>query len=102
MFSGELQSSLIITFVFFFQQMVQPAKKLTDAYGNIMKGLASGERLFKLKDSPILIKDKENPIKLSSFEKEISFEHVNFAYNSEDVLKDINFTIPKGAVFSLW
>lgn len=100
-FQGELQESLIITFVILFQQMMQPAKKLSSAYGNIMKGIASGDRLFKLKDSPILIKDIDNPVEFIEFRKEIRFDDVSFAYNTEKVLKNINLSIPKGKIFAL-
>ncbi|MBC8344210.1 MAG: hypothetical protein H8E61_09530, partial [Bacteroidetes bacterium] len=41
-FEGKLQYSLIMIFVIYFQQITQPAKKLSQAYGQIMKGAASG------------------------------------------------------------
>lgn len=98
---GQLQQSLLFTFIFFFQQIMQPAKKISSAYSSIMKGIVSGERLFGLMDSPLLIKDKENPIAVTDFKSDISFEDVSFAYSKEKVLKNINFKIPKGKIYAI-
>ena len=53
------------------------------------------------------IKDKENPEHISSFEHQIEFRHVSFAYTDRKsaelvyVLKDINLVIPKGKTVAL-
>ena len=95
-FTGKIEAATIITFVFYFQQIISPSKNLTTAYSNIMKGVASAERLFKLYDSPLLIKNPDHPVPLSSFEKEIRYENVSFAYNTTLVLDQINLCIEKG------
>lgn len=100
-FSGKIEAATIITFVFYFQQIISPSKNLTSAYSNIMKGVASAERLFKLYDSPLLIKDPERPVPVKSFEHEIVYEQVDFAYNSVPVLSGINLRIQKGKTVAI-
>lgn len=100
-FNGNIQAASIITFVFFFQQIMKPAKNLTQAYSNIMRGVASADRLFELMDTNITIKDKEDALIIGEFKNEISFNQVNFAYNQEYVLKNISITIPKGKIYAV-
>ncbi len=100
-FNGKIQESLILTFVFFFQQIMQPARNLFNSYGNIMKGIASGERLFKLTDSRVTIKDIPEAIPVREFRNSIEYRNVWFAYNTEWVLKDINLEIKKGQVVAV-
>jgi subfamily B ATP-binding cassette protein MsbA len=100
-FSGDIQAASIITFVFFFQQIMKPAKNLTSAYSNAMRGVASADRLFELMDANITIKDKKEAYSIKEFKSEISFTNVNFAYNDEYVLRNINITIPKGKVYAV-
>ncbi len=100
-FNDKIQESLILTFVFFFQQIMRPARNIFASYGNIMKGIASGDRLFKLIESPVLISDKPGAKELVGFEREISYENVNFGYNHDLVLENIDLSIPKGKVYAV-
>jgi subfamily B ATP-binding cassette protein MsbA len=45
--------------------------------------------------------EKPDAVAISSFEDKILFEHVNFSYDSELVLSDINLEIPKGKIVAL-
>ena len=100
-FNGNIQAASIITFVIFFQQIMKPAKNLTQSYSNIMRGVASADRLFELMDTNVTIKDKDNALEIGEFKTDISFNQVNFAYNQEYVLKNINITIPKGNIYAV-
>jgi ATP-binding cassette, subfamily B, bacterial MsbA len=100
-FKGNIQAASIITFVIFFQQIMKPAKNITQAYSNIMRGVASADRLFELMDANVTIKDLDNAIPIGEFKDEISFNKVNFAYNHEYVLRNINITIPKGKIYAV-
>ena len=100
-FNSTIQAASIITFVIFFQQIMKPTKNLTQAYSNIMRGVASADRLFELIDTNVTIKDKKDALPIGEFENEISFNNVNFAYNQEYVLRNINITIPKGKIYAV-
>jgi ATP-binding cassette, subfamily B, bacterial MsbA len=100
-FKGNIQAASILTFVFFFQQIMKPAKNLTQVYSNIMRGTVSADRLFELMDAKITIKDKDNAVSVNEFKSDISFQKVNFAYNEEYVLKNIDIKIPKGKIYAV-
>lgn len=90
--------------------IINPLKEFSKAGYNIPKGLASMERVDKILKAEIDIKEKENPTHIKSFEHQIEFKNVSFAYNSPTkdgrsetiwVLKNINLIIPKGKTIAL-
>jgi subfamily B ATP-binding cassette protein MsbA len=80
---------------------MRPAKTLTSSFSGMQKGIASGERIFGLIDTPVEILDKPNAKKLLSFEKSIEFRNVSFAYGERQVLHNISFTVNKGEMVAL-
>lgn len=102
------------TFIYYLvilYSILNPLKEFSRAGYNIPKGLASMERVDKILKAEVDIKDSEKPVHLKSFEHEIEFRHVSFAYADEKdkdgnpvlhwVLKDINLVIPKGKTIAL-
>lgn len=102
------------TFIYYLvilYSIINPLKEFSRAGYNIPKGLASMERVDKILKAEVTIHDPENPIHIKSFQHEIEFRHVSFAYadgkDSDDnpvlqwVLKDINLVIPKGKTVAL-
>ena len=67
----------------------------------LSEGLASMERVDKILMAENTIKEPVNPKHISSFEHQIEFRHVSFAYGENYVLKDINLVIPKGKTIAL-
>jgi subfamily B ATP-binding cassette protein MsbA len=97
----ELDAANFLFFLIIFSQILTPAKAISNAFSNIQKGIASGERIFELMDVDIAIKDKPGAKKMTSFEKGITFERVSFSYQDKQVLKKVSFEIPKGKVVAL-
>ena len=104
---GRIDGPTIIFYLVMLYSIINPLKEFSRASYNIPKGLASMERIDKILKAEIEIKDKENPEHIASFEHQIEFRHVSFAYtdNKTDeliyVLKDINLIIPKGKTVAL-
>ncbi len=98
---GSLSSSVLITYLVIFSQIINPAKSVTTAYYNVLKGLASIDRIDQIMDADIIIKEKEDAITVSEFKKEIIFHNVSFSYGQEPVLKDINLQIFKGQTIAI-
>lgn len=99
-----MSGAVFITYLALFSQLIAPAKSFTTAYYNIQKGLASAERVNKILNADVTIKDPVNPQKLNSFEKEIEYKNVSFAYRENEagwVLNNINFKIEKGKTIAL-
>lgn len=100
----ELAAATFITYIAVFYQIIAPSKALTTAYYNIQKGLASAERIEKILSADLSIKESATPQVLSTFNREIEFRNVSFAYRKGDegwVLKDINLKVPKGKTVAL-
>ena len=104
---GRIDGPTIIFYLVMLYSIINPLKEFSKASYNIPKGLASMERIDKILQAEIEIKDKENPEHISSFEHQIEFRHVSFAYTDHQndelvyVLKDINLVIPKGKTIAL-
>ena len=104
---GRIDGPTIIFYLVMLYSIINPLKEFSKASYNIPKGLASMERIDKILQAEVEIKDKENPEHLSSFEHQIEFRHVSFAYTDHQndelvyVLKDINLVIPKGKTIAL-
>ena len=104
---GRIDGPTIIFYLVMLYSIINPLKEFSKASYNIPKGLASMERIDKILQAEVEIKDKENPKHISSFEHQIEFRHVSFAYTDRKsaelvyVLKDINLVIPKGKTVAL-
>ena len=104
---GRIDGPTIIFYLVMLYSIINPLKDFSKASYNIPKGLASMERIDKILQAEVEIKDKETPEHISSFEHQIEFRHVSFAYTDRKstelvyVLKDINLVIPKGKTVAL-
>lgn len=100
---GELGMTLpeFVVYIAFYWRVLEPSKAIANAYANVQRGLVSGNRIFAILDVASEIKNRENPLPLTSFEEGIEFENVSFQYTNEPVLKNINLSIPKGKMVAL-
>ena len=104
---GRIDGPTIIFYLVMLYSIINPLKEFSKASYNIPKGLASMDRIDKILQAKIEIKDKENPAHISSFEHQIEFRNVSFAYTDHRnnelvyVLKNINLVIPKGKTVAL-
>ena len=63
----------------------------------MQSAMASSERIFKLLDTQVEIKDLEQPLSIEGIRGEIEFKNISFAYNGKDyVLRDISFRVQPG------
>lgn len=101
---GTMDGAMFITYLAMFTQLLTPAKAFASAYSSIQKGMASVERIDKILSAEVDIKDATNAKALNTFEKEIEYKNVSFAYRKGDVgwvLNNINLKIPKGKTVAL-
>lgn len=90
-----------LTFIALFTQIINPLKSFSSASYNIRRGAASIERIQTLINVEETITEKPDARPISSFEKEIEFKNVSFAYGDKQVLENISFTIRKGTTVAL-
>ena len=98
---SDLRGAEFIGYIIIFSQIINPAKAISEAFGNISQGISAGERVFQLLDAPENINDNPNPISKTSFNEGIQLKNVSFAYGDKEVLKEINFKILKGSTVAL-
>ena len=99
--TGRMTPDQLIVFLVVFSQLIPPAKNITTAYFHVQKGLASLDRIDDILSADEKIVERENPIEIKSFEKEIKFEDVSFAYDKDLVLENVSFTIKKGQTVAI-
>jgi len=98
---SSLKPEVFLGFLAIFAMILQPAKNFSNAITSLQKGTASANRIFELIDQKPAIQNKPNAVVLQSFEREIEFRDVSFAYESELVLKNIILKVKKGQTLAL-
>lgn len=98
-FSGELDASTFLTFIYAFYNIIEPAKAFSSAYYNYQKGMGAWSRIQALVDREMETQLVEGTIDLDEFRQTIQVENVSFTYPGEShpVLRNINLKIPRGA-----
>jgi len=100
-FDGTLEPEQFLGFLGIFAMVIQPAKNFSNGITALQRGTASAKRIFSIIDQQPVIRNKPNAIELKSFNKDIQFSNVSFAYDTEPVLKNINLSITKGKTLAL-
>ena len=98
-----MDASAFIVYIAFYWNILVPIKEVAKSYAGIQRGMASAERIFAIIDHPVDVLKKDNPVSISEFKRDICFKNVSFVYpsGSEEVLQNINLTIPKGKMYAL-
>lgn len=96
---AQLTPGELFSFFAAFGMMMNPIRMMNDINMKIHQASAACERVFEVFDWKSNLTEVENPLPLKKLKNEIQFEKVSFAYPDAPkrfVLKEINFTIPKG------
>ena len=92
----------LFTFVAALLAMLSPVKSLSEMGGTLAAGLGAADRVWMLLDTPPTIVDAPDARALPALMREIRYEHVSFAYQSDrPVLHDVDFTVRRGEVVAL-
>ncbi len=98
---SDLEGAEFIGYIIIFSQIIQPAKAISEAFGNISQGISAGERVFQLLDAPENITDKPNAVTKFEFNEYIEVKGVSFAYDNKVILKNVSFKLSKGETVAL-
>ena len=96
-----LTGGKFITFIVVFSQLLRPIQGIASSIGFLNKTKASQDRINEILTTDEKIFESANPVNLEELSTELKFEHVSFKYKDEFVLKNINFTIPRGKTYAL-
>ncbi len=97
----EMTGADLIAFLLYALRMLQPIKQLSQLPTNAQSSLAAAERLFEVLDAPSESQTDTGTITTASFDKQIRFENVSFAYETTPVLENITFAASKGEIVAL-
>lgn len=91
-----------LAFIGVFFQILDPAKKLSNAFSSIQGGMASLDRVSEVLDYDLKIDEIENPVPISTLKSQIEFKNIGFFYDKDNViLKNFNLRVPKGKTIAL-
>ncbi len=91
-----------LAFIGVFFQILDPAKRLSNAISAIQGGMASLDRVSEVLDYDLKIDEIENPIPVSTLKDKIEFKNIGFYYDKDNViLKNFSLTISKGKTIAL-
>ncbi|MFI5134382.1 MAG: ABC transporter ATP-binding protein [Chitinophagales bacterium] len=97
-----LTASEFIAYIALYSQILPPAKNISSAVSNVQRGLASGERILKIVDTPAEIVESADAIPVNDFRNEIEYRNISFGYEEKRLaLADVNVKIEKGKVVAL-
>ncbi len=102
-FSGELDASTFLAFIFAFYQVIDPAKNLSKAYNSIQKGVGAMERVEHILDLRNPLEDRQGDQTVTELREAVRLENISFRYlpGEPDVLQNVSITIPKGKLTAL-
>jgi ATP-binding cassette, subfamily B, bacterial MsbA len=99
--TSTISASAFIVYIASYYQIINPVKNISVAITNLQRGLVSGSRVLRIIDTPHIIEESENAIAVNDFKEQITLKDVDFSYNAEKVLDNINFSITKGKMVAL-
>ncbi len=97
----ELSGADLIAFLLYALRMLQPIKALSQLPTTAQSSFAAADRLFEILDAPSEQQTDKGTRDTASFDNEIAFEDVTFAYSDAPVLSNISFTAKKGEIVAL-
>lgn len=101
--SGELLAPAeFMTFLITMFLTMPPLKSLGNVYSRIQVGLAAGERIFQILDTPPSIREKTGAREIDDIREGLRFRNVSFSYPTGDrVLENINLHVQAGEVLAI-
>lgn len=100
--SGKITSGNFVAFIAALMMLYTPLKSVGNNYIAIQNSFLAIDRIFTILDLHPTIMDVDDAKLLTEMRKEITFDHVYFAYvPGREVLRNINLTIPVGHTVAL-
>ncbi|MCP4219548.1 MAG: ABC transporter ATP-binding protein [bacterium] len=94
----------IFAFFSYVNMFFRPLRQLAERFNMFQRAMAAAERIFKLLDREITVKNTENPVKepAGGFKGKITFDNVDFSYKPDTpILKGVSFEICPGEKVAL-
>jgi ATP-binding cassette subfamily B protein len=77
---GVITVGLVVAFIQYAQRFFEPIEDLAEKYNILQAAMASAERIFRVLDEPVEVRDPQGPIRAERVRGDIEFRDVWFAY----------------------
>ena len=98
----------LTTFYIYLGLLIPPIRMLGPIVDLTSRGIASGQRIFEIRDTQSAVQEKPNPAILAYIRGDVKFTGVNFKYEganfpktSGNILEDINLENKSGETVAL-
>jgi subfamily B ATP-binding cassette protein MsbA len=81
--------------------LYEPVKRLNTMNNTIQQGVAAAQRVYDILDTPREIQDRPGAVHLLPMNQGLELRHVQFCYDREPVLNDINLTVAAGELVAI-
>ena len=97
----QMTIGVLVAFSGYIWNLIWPMRMLGELVDLLSRTAASAKKIFEIIDREPMIKSESNSYKTKSIKGNIEFKNVSFKYNEEEVLKNINLTIPSGSTVAV-
>jgi ATP-binding cassette subfamily B multidrug efflux pump len=99
---GTLSFGTLIAFIAYVGQFFGPIRNLSQVYRTLQRAMAGGERIFRLLDTEVSIKERPNAVELPRIKGDVVFDNVYFAYEGDNyVIKGFDLEVEAGETIAL-
>lgn len=98
---GIITLGALVAFIDYSNEIVWPMENLGWLMNSFSSAIAANKKLKKIYDETSLVKESEDPITLPCVNGHITFDHVSFALDNKQILKDISFDIKPGQTLGI-
>lgn len=99
--SGGIDAASLIVFMTMVLRLMTPLKQLSQTPTSAQQALAAAERLFEVLDDETEQQRDRGTRTVTTFERSVTFEDVNFGYTEEPVLQHVSLEAPRGSIVAL-
>ncbi|MDV3429115.1 MAG: ABC transporter ATP-binding protein/permease [Bacillota bacterium] len=98
---GKLSLGTLAAFYGYISMLIWPMRMLGWLTNLLAQNNASAKKIYKIMDTEPNIKETENAVELDNLRGSIKFKNVNFSYNEDDVLRNVNLNIKAGSTIAI-
>ena len=101
LYNGSMDLGTLVAVMSYVGMVTNPMRMLSNIVNMLTQAVTSAEKLFYYVDFGSIIKEKPDAVTPKQFNGKVEFDHVNFSYGGEPVLKDISFTAEPGQTIAV-
>ncbi len=98
---GRLSFGVLGLFLGALLSMIRPFKKLSQVHSMNQQAIAAANRIYEVFDSKPSVKEAEAALELKPVREKIVFDSVDFQYDNNQVLKDIDLEVKVGQIIAI-